>query len=132
MKKLVLFLCLVCFGYTALAQNNRNGILDYTTYDWQSNAGARNWTKIWPDGKVSFAFTVASTTDFSDRGTAICTYDANTDTWTPSGGRVENEQTSFGSIAQYGENGLVIAAHISAATCRVYIAPDKEIGRAHV
>ena len=126
MKKLVLFLCLVCFGYTALAQNNRNGILDYTTYDWQSNAGARNWTKIWPDGKVSFAFTVASTTDFSDRGTAICTYDANTDTWTPSGGRVENEQTSFGSIAQYGENGLVIAAHISAATCRVYIAPDKD------
>ena len=126
MKKLVLFLCLVCFGYVALAQNNRNGILDYTTYDWQSNAGARNWTKIWPDGKVSFAFTVASTTDFSDRGTAICTYDANTDTWTPSGGRVENEQTSFGSIAQYGENGLVIAAHISAATCRVYIAPDKD------
>ena len=126
MKKLVLFLCLVCFGYAALAQNNRNGMLDYTTYDWQSNAGARNWTKIWPDGKVSFAFTVASTTDFSDRGTAICTYDANTDTWTPSGGRVENEQTSFGSIAQYGENGLVIAAHISAATCRVYIAPDKD------
>ena len=126
MKKLVLFLCLVCFGYPALAQNNRNGILDHVTYDWQSNAGARNWTKIWPDGKVSFAFTVASTTDFSDRGTAICTYDANTDTWTPSGGRVENEQTSFGSIAQYGENGLVIAAHISAATCRVYIAPDKD------
>ena len=126
MKKLVLFLCLVCFGYPALAQNNRNGILDHVTYDWQSNAGARNWTKIWPDGKVSFAFTVASTTDFSDRGTAICTYDANTDTWIPSGGRVENEQTSFGSIAQYGENGLVIAAHISAATCRVYIAPDKD------
>ncbi len=116
----------MCFGYPALAQNNRNGILDHVTYDWQSNAGARNWTKIWPDGKVSFAFTVASTTDFSDRGTAICTYDANTDTWTPSGGRVENEQTSFGSIAQYGENGLVIAAHISAATCRVYIAPDKD------
>ena len=127
MKKLVLSLAiLLAFALDGMAQNGGNGILDYTTYDWQSNAGARNWTKVWPDGKVNFAFNVASTTDFSDRGTAICTYDANTDAWTLSGGRVENEKASFGSIAQYGENGLVVASYSGTDGCRVYIAPDKD------
>ena len=126
MKKTSLFLCLFCLCQVMLAQNGKNGVLDSTTYDWQSNSGARNWTKIWPDGKISFAFTVSSSIDFSDRGTAICGYDAITDIWTPSGGRVEDEQTNFGSIAQFGENGLVIASHTSTAPTRIYIASDKD------
>lgn len=101
------------------------GELDYSTYDWQSNDGARTWTKVWPDGKVNFAFTASTTTTFTDRGTAIGTYDSNTDEWIPSGGRVENEKTGFGTIAQYGANGLVIAAH-TATECHVFIAPDKD------
>ena len=75
-----------------------DGELDYTTYDWQSNDGPRTWTHVWPDGKVSFAFTIAGNTSFTDRGTAIGTYDSNTDEWIPSGGRIENEKTGFGSI----------------------------------
>lgn len=120
---LLLLLGLIC---TAKAQNNRNAILDYTTYDWQSNYAARNLTKVWSDGKINFAFTIASNASFSDRGTAICAYDASSDTWFSSGGRVENETTGFGSIAQYGENGLVVAAHTSTDCTRVYIAPDKD------
>ncbi|MBQ5547522.1 MAG: hypothetical protein IIT33_01610, partial [Prevotella sp.] len=37
-----------------------DGELDYTTYDWQSNCGARTWTIQWPDNKVNFAFTCSS------------------------------------------------------------------------
>lgn len=121
-----LLLLLLALAGTVKAQNNKNGILDYTTYDWQSNFWARNLTKIWPNGKINFAFTIASDAGFSDRGTAVCAYDANTDTWFTSGGRIENETTGFGSIAQYGENGLVIAAHTSTDCTRVYIAPDKD------
>ena len=102
-----------------------DGSLDYSYYDWQSNDGARTWTHVWPDGKVNFAFTVALQSDFADRGTAIGTYDSEHDQWIESGGRVENEKTGFGSIAQYGENGLVIAAH-TATECHVFIAPDKD------
>ena len=102
-----------------------DGELDYTYYDWQSNDGARTWTHVWPDGKVNFAFTCASTATFADRGTAIGTYDAVNDEWIPCGGRVENEKTGFGTIAQYGENGLVVAAH-TADKCGVWIIPDKD------
>ena len=102
-----------------------DGELDATTYDWQSNDGARTWTHVWDDGKVNFAFTVASDVNFSDRGTAIGTYDAVNDEWIQSGGRVENEKTGFGSIAQYGDNGLVVAAH-TASDLGIYIIEDKD------
>lgn len=101
------------------------GLLGYTTYDWQSNAGARTWTHVWPDGKVSFAFTTASNTSFTDRGTGIGTYNVANDTWTASGGRVEAEKTGFGSIAQYGSNGIVVAAH-TATDCRIYTIFNKD------
>ena len=101
------------------------GELDYSTYDWQSNDGARTWTIVWPDGKVNFAYTIAGDASFSDRGTGIGTYDYNNDLWTPLGGRIENEKTGFGSIARYKENGIVIAAH-TASQCGVYIVEDKD------
>ncbi len=102
-----------------------DGELDHTVYDWQSNAGARTWTHVWPDGKINFAFTHAADNGYGDRGTCIGTYNSANDEWIPGGGRIENERTGFGSIAQYGENGLVVAAH-TAADCRVYIIPNKD------
>ena len=98
---------------------------DYTTYDWQSNKGAITRTINWPDGKVSFAYTMATEESLYDRGTGITTYDPATDTWTNSGGRIEDERTGFGSIARYGQNGIVVAAHTASDT-RVYIIPDKD------
>ena len=100
--------------------------IDQTWYDWQSNDGARTWTHVWDNGKVDFAFT-QSTDDspFSSRGTGIVTYDSNTGEWSSMGGRVENEKTGFGSIAQYGQNGLVVAAH-TASDCRVYVTEDRD------
>jgi len=44
-----------------------SGELDYTTYDWQTNAGPINRTIVWPDNKVNFAYTMATATNFSDR-----------------------------------------------------------------
>ena len=102
-----------------------DGELDYTTYDWQTNAAARTWTIQWPDNKVNFAFTCATDNSFTDRGTAIGTYDYDNDQWIPSGGRVESEKTGFGSIARYKENGIVVAAH-TATMCGVYIVEDKD------
>ena len=102
-----------------------DGELDYTTYDWQSNSGARTWTINWPDGKVSFAYTVASDESFSDRGTGIGTYDPVADEWIPLGGRIENEKTGFGSIARYKDNGIVVAAH-TATDLKVFIVEDKD------
>jgi hypothetical protein len=93
-------------------------------YDVQTNSGARTWTHVWPDGKVNFAFMTASILGYSDRGTGIGTYDSATDVWIPSMGRVENERTGFGSIAQYGANGIVVAAHTN--TSNIYIIPDKD------
>ncbi len=102
-----------------------DGELDYTTYDWQSNAGARTWTIAWPDGKINFAYTVSSDNNFSDRGTGIGTYDSNNDEWIPLNGRIEDEKTGFGTIARYKENGIVVAAH-TASECCVYIVEDKD------
>ena len=101
------------------------GELDYTTYDWQSNAGPRTWTIQWPDGKISFAYTIASTENFSDRGTGIGTYDPENDEWTPLGGRIESEKTGFGTIARYKENSIIVAAH-TATQCGVYLIEDKD------
>ena len=102
-----------------------DGELDYTTYDWQSNDGARSWTIVWPDGKINFAFTCATDNSFSDRGTAVGTYDAVNDEWIPCGGRVEPEKTGFGSIARYGQNSIVVAAH-TASEMGVYMIADKD------
>ncbi len=102
-----------------------DGELDYTTYDWQSNSGARTWTINWPDGKVSFAYTIASDENFSDRGTGIGTYDPVADEWISLGGRIENERTGFGSIARYRDNGIVVAAH-TATDLKVFIVEDKD------
>ena len=99
--------------------------LDYTTYDWQSNDGPRTWTVKWEDGKVNFGYTMATTTNYSDRGTGIGTYDYNTNEWIPLGGRIEDERTGFGSIARYGANGLVIAAH-GGSDCGIFIVEDKD------
>ncbi len=93
-------------------------------YDVQTNFGARTWTHVWPDGKVNFAFMTASIKGYSDRGTGIGTYDSANDVWIPSMGRVENERTGFGSIAQYGASGIVVAAHMN--TSNIYIIPDKD------
>ena len=101
------------------------GELDYTYYDWQTNHGFINRTVVWPDGKVNFAYTYASSASYADRGTAIATYDSNTDEWTPMEGRIEADRTGFGSIARYGENGLVVAAHTS-NNLNVYIVEDKD------
>ena len=101
------------------------GELDYTFYDWQSNDAQRTWTIVWPDGKINFAFTIAGQENFSDRGTGIGTYDSNTDEWIPCGGRVENEKTGFGSIARYGENSIIVAAH-TATEMGVYLIEDKD------
>lgn len=104
--------------------------VELTWYDWQSNDGARTWTHVWDNGKVDFAFTTASDNTFADRGTGIVTYDSNTGEWSSLGGAAENEKTGFGSIAQYGQNGLVIAAHTS-GDCRIYVTDDREGITAH-
>ena len=101
------------------------GELDYTTYDWQTYAGPRTWTIVWPDGKVNFAYNVAYQEGFGDRGTGIGTYDSTTDEWIPLGGRIENEKTSFGSIARYRQNSIVVAAQTE-TQCGVYIVEDKD------
>ena len=99
--------------------------LDYTTYDWQSNDAQRTWTIVWPDGKVSFAYTIATDASYSDRGTGISTYDSNTDTWSHCDARVEPEKTGFGSIARYKENSIIVAAH-TATQMGVYFIEDKD------
>ena len=104
--------------------NYGSGELDYTTYDWQSNAAARNWTVNWGD-KVHFAYTMSSDEAYSDRGTGIGTYDVVNDEWIPLGARIETERTGFGSIARYKENGIVVAAHTS-TECGIYILEDKD------
>ena len=101
------------------------GELDYTIYDWRSNAGPRTWTIIWPDGKINFAYTIALDESYTTRGTGIGTYDSNNDEWIPLEGRIESEKTGFGSIARFKDNGIVVAAH-TATMCGVYIAEDKD------
>ena len=101
------------------------GELDYTIYDWQTNGGPRNWTIVWPDGKVNFAYNIANSESLSDCGTGIGTYDSNTDEWIPSDGRIEIEKTCFGSIARYQNNSIVVAAQTE-STCGLYIVEDKD------
>lgn len=102
-----------------------DGELDFTTYDWQSNAGNLTRTIVWPDGKINFAYTIAGDGSFSDRGTGIGTYDYENDVWMPLEGRIENERTGFGSIARYKDNGIVVAAHTN-SDLAIYIVEDKD------
>ena len=97
--------------------------LGFTTYDWQTNAGMRNQTVVWEDGFAAACWTTASNSSFSDRGTGIAWYDPQADSWFSSEGRVESEKTGFGTIARYGANGLVVAAH-TATACALYINED--------
>ena len=82
-----------------------------TYYDWQTNSGPLTRTVVWPDGCLNACWTSSMTEAFGDRGTAVAYFDGTN--WTPSNARIENVKTGFGSIARYGENGLVTAAHTS-------------------
>ena len=96
--------------------------LSFSSYDWQSNASARNFTAVWPDGFAVMCYTQATEQNYGDRGTGLAIYDPATDSWEFSEQRVEDytnfpagegHKTGFGSISRWGENGLVIAAHSS-------------------
>ena len=101
--------------------------LEYSTYDWQTNTAARNLTMNFPDGKVGFAYTIATTADYADRGTDIVIYDPADDSWTTVGGKIENKKTGFGCAARYGENGIVVVSRDAVSlNCGVYIIEDKD------
>ena len=101
--------------------------LDYTTYDWQTNTAAKNWTMTFPDGCLGFSYTVALESGFPDRGTGIAIYNPNTDEWTTTGGKIEEEKTGFGTAARYGENGIVVVSrNATTLNCGVYIIEDKD------
>jgi hypothetical protein len=131
MKKLftlALILLGATMGYSQVKKislTRSDGELDYTTYDWQTNWGNINRTIVWPDGKVSFAYTMSDSESFIDIGTGIGIYDSNNDEWIPSEGRIECEKTYFGSIARYQENSIVIAANTTTEV-GVYIVEDKD------
>jgi hypothetical protein len=97
--------------------------LSQTVYDWQSNMGARNFTAVWPDGYAVMCYTQATNTSYSDRGTGLAIWDPAVGDWEYTETRVEGVKTGFGSIARYGENGLVIAAHC-ASDARIFIVED--------
>ena len=112
-----------------MVRDINSGELDYTTYDWQTNASIINRTIVWPDGKVNFAYTMSTDPDpsfsFTDRGTGIGTYDYNNDEWIPLEGRIETEKTGFGSICRYKDNGIVVAVH-TATQCGIYLIENKD------
>lgn len=97
--------------------------LGQTYYDWQSNAGKRNFTAVWPDGFAVMCYTIAGDASFSDRGTGLAWFDPAVGEWEFNEGRSEDIKTGFGSIARYKENGLVIAAH-TANDLRIFIVDD--------
>ena len=97
--------------------------LGFTTYDWQTNAAMRNQTAVWEDGFAAVCWTTSNTSNFADRGTGISCFDPATGEWSYSEGRVESEKTGFGTIARYGANGIVVAAHTS-SMCGIYINED--------
>ena len=61
--------------------------LTYTVYDWQSNAGARNFTAVWPDGFAVMCYTVATDESYSDRGTGLAIWDPAVGEWEYTEGR---------------------------------------------
>ena len=101
--------------------------LDYSTYDWQTNTASKNWTMNFPDGKVGFAYTIATDASYTDRGTNIVIYDPVADEWTTSGGKIEDRKTGFGCAARYGENGIVVVSRDAVTlNCGVYLIEDKD------
>lgn len=98
-------------------------VMSQTYYDWQSNAGARNFTAVWPDGYAVMCYTQATDATYSDRGTGLAIWDPAVGEWEYTESRVEGVKTGFGSIARYKENGLVIAAH-TATELRIFLVED--------
>lgn len=80
-----------------------------TTYDWATNCGLRNQVTTWSDGMINAVYTKSAETGFADRGTGMATFDGTE--WAVINGKIEPNRTGWGSVAKYGENGLVIAAH---------------------
>ena len=101
--------------------------LSQTYYDWQSNAGARNFTAVWPDGYAVMCYTQSLSTGLADRGTGLAIWDPAVGEWEYTSARVEGVKTGFGSIARYGENGLVVAAH-GGSDLRIFIVEDFRSG----
>jgi len=97
--------------------------LSFTVYDWQSNMGARNYTAVWPDGYAVMCYTQSTDQSHTDRGTGLAIWDPAVGEWEYTEQRVESVKTGFGSIARYGENGLVVAAH-TANDARIFIVED--------
>ena len=97
--------------------------LSQSFYDWQSNMGPRNYTAVWPDGYAVMCFTQSTNSSHSDRGTGLAIWDPAVGSWEFTDTRVEGVKTGFGSIARYGENGLVVAAHC-ASDARIFIVED--------
>lgn len=97
--------------------------LSFSSYDWQSNASARNFTAVWPDGYAVMCYTQATAQGFGDRGTGLAIWDPAVGDWEFTEARVEGVKTGFGSIARYKENGLVVAAH-TASDLRIFLVED--------
>lgn len=95
--------------------------LSFSAYDWQTNAAARNFTAVWPDGFAVMCYTQATNSSYSDRGTGLAIWDPAVGEWEFTETHAEDfsslptseQKTGFGSISRWGENGLVIAAHSS-------------------
>ena len=104
-----------------LPAKNGSNILDITDtqigqtyYDWQTNHGPINRTVAWEDGTLNACWMISVNTAFGDIGTAVAYFDGTS--WTTGDARIENAKTGFGSIARYGANGLVVAAHTGNAS----------------
>ena len=97
--------------------------LSFSSYDWQSNASARNFTAVWPDGYAVMCYTQATAQGFGDRGTGLAIWDPAVGDWEFTEARVAGVKTGFGSIARYKENGLVVAAH-TASDLRIFLVED--------
>ena len=110
-------------AFKGMLADNEVEDLSFTTYDWQSNMAARNFTAVWPDGYAVMCYTQATDASYSDRGTGLAIWDPAVGEWEYTETRVEGVKTGFGSIARYGENGLVVAAHTS-NDCRIFIVED--------
>lgn len=105
--------------------------LSFSSYDWQTNAASRNFTAVWPDGFAVMCYTQATAQNFSDRGTGLAIFDPALGEWEFTESHAEDfsslpqdqQKTGFGSIARWGQNGLVIAAH-SADYCHLFFCED--------
>lgn len=101
--------------------------LSFTSYDWQTNAAARNFVAVWPDGYAVVCYTQATDQDFNDRGTGLAIWDPAVGEWEFTEARVEGVRTGFGSITRYKENGLALISHTS-GDCRLFIVEDFRSG----